>query len=64
MNTRFAQVSVQQDADQQPVIQIRDADQITALTLTLEAAQKLVEDLTCSVETIESLLAGPEDHSH
>jgi hypothetical protein len=66
MITKHVQVDVVQGDDLQLVIQIREADRIenVLLALSLDAAQKLVEDLTCSVETIESLLASPEDHTH
>lgn len=66
MITKHVQVSVIQGDDLQLVIQIRDADRIETvpLTLSLEAAQNLVEDLIASVETVESILARPDDHTH
>lgn len=66
MITKHVQLSVVQGDDLQLFIQIRDADRIETVpfTLSLEAAQNLVEDLIASVETVESLLARPDDQTH
>jgi hypothetical protein len=66
MNAKNIQVSVEHGGSMEPVIQIYDADQAQPklIKMNLEAAHKLLEELTCSIELVESLMPGPNDVTH
>ncbi|MDP2430528.1 MAG: hypothetical protein Q8O33_00685 [Pseudomonadota bacterium] len=66
MKTSAIHVSVEHGGSMEPVIQIYDADQSQPklIKMNLEAAHKLLEDLTSSIELVESLLPGPDDVTH
>jgi hypothetical protein len=66
MKTPAIHVSVEHGGSMEPVIQIYDADQTQPklIKMNLEAAHKLLEDLTSSIELVESLLPGPDDITH
>lgn len=55
------QVRIVQGQDHDLLIEIEGTGG-AVLKMPLEAAQQLVEDLIVSVETVESLLARPDDH--
>ena len=66
MKTSAIHVSVEHGGSMEPIIQIYDADQSQPklIKMNLEAAHKLLEDLTSSIELVESLLPGPDDVTH
>ncbi len=66
MTAKEIEVSVAYGSDMEPVIHISDPDQIkeSLLKMNLEAAHKLLEDLTISIEMVESLMPGQDDVTH